>query len=137
MGLALNRSKWQFKRFDGTFLYEEDNFRPEDKDKGMQRLFHKKISIERLKGIRGSFRFNYQISEFYNKIASGDKQAIIHAFILLGFFSCAVFTFLAVGIGLVNGGSEEGWYFIGLTMLIVIFLIISHRRQYRKSQHKS
>lgn len=123
---------WKFEKFNKTFIYKEDNYETKDNGIKKQKLLHKEIGKIKLKGIRGSFKFNYLIPEFYKKIASGDKQTIIHAFIIFGFFSFTVFTFLAIGIGLVNEGDKGGWYFIGITILIILFLTFSHIRQHRK-----
>lgn len=137
LGLFLNKKNWKFEKISGTIKYNEGDIEQEDNDTKNIKLLHKVTSIEKVKGIAGDFSFKYQIPEFYKKIKSGNKQAITHALILFGFFSCTLFTFLAIGIGLVNAGESGGWYILGIVIFVVIFLFFSHTKQYRKSKRKA
>jgi hypothetical protein len=134
LGLFLSKKNWKFEKIDGTLKYKG---RPSESEAGRTKktkLLYKEIGVEKVKGVRGRLSFGYQIPEFYRRIAARDKQTIIHAFIVFGFFSFAVFTFFAIGIGLVNGGDENGWVFIVLTAAIVLFVVFSHLSKVRKTR---
>lgn len=126
--LGLGAGVWGFvlrekhtERFDETITSRGTGF--------LRGVFEK----SRSKGIRTSFYFEYKIADFYKRLKTGDREIVIDALILFGFSAAVVFTFLAVGSGLVAGGEEWGWLIIGLVVLIVLFVTVTHIREARKS----
>jgi hypothetical protein len=135
--LVLNKHSWKLEKLDGTYSYSIDQPETGYDDPGQQNILYREKRRERLKGVRGSFEFRYEIPEFFSKLRSGDKSVRVHALILFGFSSFVMFTFLSIGIGLVRGGEQGGWYFIGVVLLTIIILVVVYTRHYRRSKNNT
>lgn len=135
-GLVLDKNSWVVEKFSRTFRYRAGRSPADENSLENKTLLHREIGWEMSKGLRAGYGFEYRIPEFYAKIFSGDKATLIHAFVLFGFFAFAVFTFYAIGIGLIQGGNENGWIFIGAVTFIVVLVCTLHIRQYRRLRNK-
>lgn len=91
------------------------------------------IGFSRMKGVRVTFGSAYKIPGFYKELRQGNRKAMLDALIIFGFSAAVVFTFLAVGSGLIAGGEEAGWLIIGLVILTVIVTALAHIRGSIKS----
>jgi len=134
IGLVLMRHSWKLEKLDGTYSYKAGRPETQLEDHDREKIFYREKGREKLKGVRGSFEFRYEIPEFFTRLRSGDKDTLSHAFILFGFSLFVIFTFLSIGIGLVKGGEKGGWYFIGTVLLVMILLLVVYSSNYRKSK---
>lgn len=94
------------------------------------------IHFSRMKGVRLSFGSTYKIPDFYKALRQGNRKAMLDALIIFGFSAAVIFTFLAVGSGLIAGGEEAGWLIIGLVTLTVIATALAHIRGCLKSRNE-
>ncbi|MBN1272104.1 MAG: hypothetical protein JXB26_07500 [Candidatus Aminicenantes bacterium] len=136
LGLILYKN-WTVTHLNGTYHFDEKirpGMREKDESSDKVKLWHKEKSIVRLKGVYAGTSFRYSIPVFYQKLFSGDKKVRIDALIVFGFFTCTVFTFLAVGTGFLRDGDSTGWAFICISLLAVFIVVFGHIRSTRNSR---
>ncbi|MCK4836257.1 MAG: hypothetical protein KAT17_06455 [Candidatus Aminicenantes bacterium] len=130
-GLILLRKSFKWKKVDGTYKYRaSENI---SKKNGAQ-VKHWEIGIQKMKGIVGYFSIKYKIPEFYQKLRSGDRKTFHFSLLLFGAIGFVLFTFLAIGTGLLEGGNSNGWYIIGAVFVFIILVIFLHSRSVKQSK---
>ena len=129
-GLILLRKSFKWEKVNGTYKYKSSESL--SRKNGTQ-IKHREIGIQKMKGIMGSFSIKYQIPEFYKKLRSGDRKTIRFSILFFGGNVFILFTFLAIGTGLVEGGDPNGWYFIGAVIIFIVLVVFLHTRSAKKS----
>ncbi len=75
------------------------------------------------KGVRYSYRTEYQIVDFAEKLKAKNPKAVKDAYIVFGITGFIFFTFFAMSTGMIAFGNWMGWIFLVIVGGISVYLV--------------